>query len=222
MREMAWFRQPSRRARELCRPGRAPIMADLTVEIVGFKWGGFAMARAFCLIVVLFGIPASAFGQSDLSDSQTLHALLTEVRALRQDMLSLMARVQKGQILLSRLQAQQANVNVASDRLNTARGRLTDAQDQQKHSAATIKQLEDALNAEESMPQQKQLRDRLNHSKSELEEWTTREQQQETVVIEAEQQLRSEQDKLTMLETQLDALVRSLENTAHVGSGASN
>jgi hypothetical protein len=82
--------------------------------------------------------------------------------------------------------------------------------------------LEDALNAEESMPQQKQLRDRLNHSKSELEEWTTREQQQETVVIEAEQQLRSEQDKLTMLETQLDALVRSLENTAHVGSGASN
>jgi len=180
------------------------------------------MTRAFWLLVVLFGIPATAIGQSDLSDSQTLHALLTEVRALRQDLLSSMARVQKGQILLSRLQAQQANVNVASDRLNTARGRLTDAQDQQKHSAATIKQLEDALNAEESMPQQKQLRDMLNHSKSELEEWTTREQQQETVVIEAEQQLRSEQDKLTMLETQLDALVRSLENPARVGSGASH
>ena len=173
------------------------------------------MTRAFWLIVVLFGIPATAFGQSDWSDSQTPHALLAEVRALRQDLLSSIARVQKGQILLSRLQAQQANVNAASDRLNTARGRLTDAQDQQKHSVATIKQLEDALNAEESIPQQKQLRDMPNHSKSELEEWTTREQQQETVVIEAEQQLRSEQDKLTRLETQLDALVRSLENPAH-------
>jgi len=40
------------------------------------------MTRAFWLIVVLFGIPGTAFGQSDLSDSQTLHALLTEVRAL--------------------------------------------------------------------------------------------------------------------------------------------
>src|SRR6202521_5954664 len=91
------------------------------VGIVGSKFGGSPMMRSFWLIVVLFGIPATAFGQSDISDSQTLRALLTEVRALGQDLLSSMARVQRGQILLSRLQTQQANVARAGDRLHDAR-----------------------------------------------------------------------------------------------------
>jgi hypothetical protein len=80
--------------------------------------------------------------------------------------------------------------------------------------------LEDSLNAEENLPRQKQLRDMLNHSKSELEDWTAREQQLQTEEIEAEQQLRIEQDKLTQLEAQLDELVRSLGNAAaQVGRG---
>ena len=180
------------------------------------------MMRSFWLIVVLFGIPATAFGQSDISDSQTLRALLTEVRALGQDLLSSMARVQRGQILLSRLQTQQANVARAGDRLHDARGTLSDAQDHQKHASTEIKQLEDTLSAEENLTKQKELRDMLNHSKSELENWAGIEQQCETKEIEAEQQLRTEQDKLTTLETQLDALVRSLGNLADQGGRVPN
>jgi hypothetical protein len=102
------------------------------------------MWRAFWLIVILFGVPAEAFGQADSSDSQALHALLSEVRALHHDLLSSMARVQKSQILVSRVQAQQANVDRASDRFNTARGRLSDIQDRQKRTTTDIKQLEDS------------------------------------------------------------------------------
>ena len=52
----------------------------------------------------------------------------------------------------------------------------------------------------------------LNRLKSELEDWTAKEQQLQTEEIEAEQQLRAEQDKFTMLEAQLDELGRRLGN----------
>jgi DNA repair exonuclease SbcCD ATPase subunit len=175
------------------------------------------MTRAFWLFVVLFGIPATAFGQSDMSDSQTLHALLSEVRVLHQDLLTSMARVQQSQILLSRLQSQEASIVRASDRLNTARGRLSDAQDHIKHTTTEIKRFEDSLSAEENLPGQKGLRDVLNHLKSDHEEWTAKEQQLQTEEIEADQQLRTEQDKLTMLEAQLDELIRSLGSAAAQG-----
>lgn len=171
------------------------------------------MWRAFSFFVLLFGIPAAVFGQTDSSESQTLHALLSEVRGLHQDLLSSMARVQKSQILLSHLQTQQASVVRASDRLNTARGRLSDAQDHKKHATTAIKRLEDALNSEENPTQQKVIRDTLTHSKSELEDWSAKEQHLQTEEIEAEQQLRTEQEKFTILEAQLDELVRSLGNT---------
>ena len=176
------------------------------------------MRRAFFLMLVVFEIPATAFGQADMSDSQTLRALLSEVRVLHQDLLTSMARVQKSQILLSRLQSQEASIVRASDRLNTARGRLSDAQDHIKHTATDIKRFEDSLSTEEgNLPGQKGLRDVLNRLKADHEEWTAKEQQLQTEEIEADQQLRAEQDKLTMLEAQLDELVKSLGIAAAQG-----
>ena len=78
----------------------------------------------------------------------------------------------------------------------------------QRHVATDIKRLEDALSAEENLMQQKQLREVLNHSKSDLEDWTAKDQQLQTEEIQAEQQLQTEQDKFTMLDAQLDELVR--------------
>ena len=170
--------------------------------------------RAFFLTLVVFGIAAATFGQAPSSDAQTLQALLTEVRELRQDLRSSLARIQRGQILLSRLQTQQAAVTRALERLNDARSKLADAQAQQNHSAANIKRLEDALSAEENLAQQKQLRDMISHSKSELEDWVGLAQQRQATEIGTEQELRTERDKLNMLETQLDELVRKLGNTS--------
>jgi chromosome segregation ATPase len=169
------------------------------------------MRQGFWLILMAFGIPALTFGQAASSDSQTLQALLTEVRELRQDLRISLARVQATQMLLSRLQIQQAAVTRASEHLLDARSKLTDAQARQNRVAADIKHLEDSLSAEENLTQQKELRDRINDSKFELEESTTTEQRFQATEIEAAQQLRSEQDKLTMLEGQLDELVRKLD-----------
>jgi hypothetical protein len=41
--------------------------------------------RTYFLVVVVFGMAAATFAQATSPDSQTLKALLTEVRQLRQD-----------------------------------------------------------------------------------------------------------------------------------------
>jgi UDP-N-acetylglucosamine transferase subunit ALG13 len=169
------------------------------------------MKRAFLLMFLAVVMSTATLGQTASSDSQALQALLTEVRELRQDLRISLSHIQSGQILLSRLQTQQVAVTRASEHLGEAWSRLADAQDHQKHVAADLKRLEDMLSSEENLVQQKELRDRINHSKSELEESTDLQQRQANE-IEAEQQLRVEQDKLGMLETQLDELVRRLGN----------
>jgi hypothetical protein len=129
------------------------------------------------------------------------------VRELRQELRISLARTQRAQILPSRLLAQQAAVTRASERLNEARSKLADAQTHQTDVRNNLKRFEDALIDEQNPAKQKELRDRINVSKAELEDATYVEQCQ-TAEIEAEQQLRPEQDKLNALETQLDELVK--------------
>ena len=165
------------------------------------------MRRACFMFLLVIGIQASSFGQAASSDSQTLQALLTEVRELRQELRISLARTQRAQILPSRLLAQQAAVTRASERLNEARSKLADAQTHQKDVRNNLKRIEDALIDEQNPVKQKELRDRINVSKAELEDATYVEQCQ-TTEIDAEQQLRPEQDKLNALETQLDELLK--------------
>jgi len=70
------------------------------------------------------------FGQTTPSESQTLQALLLEVRQLRQDLQTMTIAVQRAQILLYRSQGQEAAVARASQRLDGARERLAAIQDQ--------------------------------------------------------------------------------------------
>jgi chromosome segregation ATPase len=171
------------------------------------------MRRLFLLIPVVFAMCGPAFAQGASSDPQTLQGILTEVRALRQDLRVSLARIQSVQILLSRLQVQQGAVARASEHLEDARSKLSEIQVRQREVAAEAKRLEDALGAEENLQQQKALQDRINHVKSDLEVTGDTEQQRQAAEIQAEQQLRAEQDKLTALETQLDERTRSMGNS---------
>jgi len=170
------------------------------------------MRRVFLSWLVVFGICGTALAQGAPSDPQTLQAILTEVRALRQELRVSLGRVQTSQILLSRLQMQEASVARASEHLNDARSKLSEIQVRQKEVAAEVKRLEDALGADENLSQQKALQDRINHGKSELEVTVNTEQQRQEAQIQAEQQLRAEQDKLNALEAQLDQLMRGMGN----------
>ncbi len=142
-----------------------------------------------------------------------MHAILTEVRAFRQDLRISLTRVQSIQILLSRLQMQQGAVARASEHLNDAHTKLADIQVRQRELAGELKRTKDAMGAEENLQQQKILQERINRAKSDLEVTGDTEQQRQATEIQAEQQLRAEQDKLSALETQLDELVRRMGNS---------
>jgi len=161
----------------------------------------------------VFGICGAAFAQAAPSDAQTLQAILSEVRALRQDLRVSMNRAQTMQILLARFQLQEGAITRASDRLNDARQKLLDTHVHQKELALEVKRLEDALSSAENPQQQTDIQDRVKHVKSDIEVVGNIEQQQQTTEIQAEQELRTEQDKINALETQLDDLTRSMGNS---------
>jgi chromosome segregation ATPase len=168
------------------------------------------MRRAYFLILVVLGITAAGFGQGTSSDSQTLRALLSEVRELRQVLQSSLTRIQSAQILLSRLQIQEMAVTRASQHLDDARSKLAEVQVALKSEGAEIKHFEDYTpNAGESAAQ---VEEALKRAKSDLEASTDLEQQRQATESEAEEQLRTEQDKLNSLEAQLDELVRNMDN----------
>ena len=165
------------------------------------------MRRVYILILVFFGLAAATFGQTS-SDSQTLKALLAEVRELRQALQGSLARIQSAQILLSRLQIQEVAVTRASQHLDEARSKLAEVEVAVKSEEAEIKHFEDeAANAGERAAQ---VEEALNRAKSDLEASTNLEQQRQATAIEAEQQLRTAQDKLNSLENQLDELVKDM------------
>jgi len=172
------------------------------------------MRRTLFCMSALLAISASAFGQAALSDTQTLQALLSEVRALRQELRAALNGTQSMQILLARFQVQEGVVAKASDRLNESRQKVFDTHVHQKELAVEAKRLEDALNGADTPQQQADLQERIKHAKSELEVVANIAQQQQTAEIQAEQQLRDEQDKLAAIENHLDELVRTMGGPA--------
>jgi chromosome segregation ATPase len=158
---------------------------------------------------------AACFGQTTPGDSQTLQALLSEVRQLRQDLQTTTIAGQRAQILIYRLQGQEAAVARASQRLDEAREKLARIQDERKHVATDIKQHEDFMSNTENPPtQRKEVEAVLPRLKTRLESLENEEQQRQTREIEAEQQLRAEEVRLSDLRDQLDRLDKTLENAS--------
>ena len=178
------------------------------------------MRRISLLVLILLGVPAAASAQAASSDSQTLQQLLTEVRELRQDLHASLVRVERAQILLSRLQTQQAAVSRASQRLDDARSKLVDVQNNEKRVASNIARIQDLQTSEQDPARLKELQTMLDQLKRESELFSGEEQQRQAAELDAEQQLRLEQDKLATLESQLDDLVRSLADVGQESSHA--
>src|SRR6266700_3538896 len=101
------------------------------------------MNRLSLFVLGLLLFSAACFGQTTPGDSQTLQALLSEVRQLRQDLQTTTIAAQRAQILIYRLQGQEAAVARASQRLDEAREKLARIQDERKHVATDVKQQEE-------------------------------------------------------------------------------
>src|SRR5258708_29002378 len=87
------------------------------------------MNRSSLLVLSLLLSSTACFGQTTPGDSQTLQALLLEVRQLRQDLQTTTIAGQRAQILIYRLQGQEAAVTRAAQRLDEAREKLARIQD---------------------------------------------------------------------------------------------
>jgi chromosome segregation ATPase len=165
------------------------------------------------LLLGILLISTPAFGQTTPTDSQTLQALLAEVRQLRKDLQATTAAGQRAQILLYRLQVQEAAVARAQLHLDESRAKLTQAQAGRKQQAAHIKRIEDFLSHDENpAADRKELEDRLPQLKAQLESFDAEEPQLQTNVMEAEDQLRAERAKLGELQELLDRLQKTLES----------
>src|SRR5438034_9458233 len=128
------------------------------------------MNRLPLIVLGLLLISPDCFGQSTPGDSQTLQALLSEVRQLRQDLQTTTIAGQRAQILIYRLQGQEAAVARASQRHDDARDKLARIQDERKHVASDVKQTEDFINnTENPATQRKELEDRVRQLKTRLE-----------------------------------------------------
>ncbi len=159
-------------------------------------------------------LASTAFAQTNTTDSETLKALLTEIRLLRHDLQTTTVAAQRAQILVYRAQAQESVVRRMQERVDDTRSKLGQIQFEEKDRAATIKQIEEKKNASETpATEQKQLEDVLLQIKARLDADANKEQEMQAKLIESEEQLRLEQAKLGGLQEQLDRLEKLLEGS---------
>lgn len=172
------------------------------------------MLRPTFLAVSLLLFSPAAFGQSTSTDSHTLQALLAEVRQLRHDLQTTAVAAQRAQILIYRVQAQEAVVVRASQRLEDARSRLAQIADARKHDVAQIKKYEDMKDRVESPQERKQFDDAISELKATMDASVLEEQELQPKETELEEQLRTEQAKLDRFQDDLDRLDKTLENSS--------
>jgi chromosome segregation ATPase len=190
-------------------------LAQTAVSIQSFREA--LMRRWTCFAVTLLFLPAVAVSQSGSSDSQTLQALLAEIRQLRLELRTATVAAQRAQILIYRVQTQQAVVTRLSQRLDNDRSRLTQNQSEQKRLAPAIKHLEDLRDTQsESERKEKQTDEQLTQMKLRLEQLVNEDQESQPRKIELEEELRVEQTKLAQLHDELDRIDKALEQTARV------
>jgi chromosome segregation ATPase len=168
------------------------------------------MHRTWLFAFSFLFVCASGLGQSTAIESQGMQALVAEVRQLRKDLQASNGNALKAQVLLYRLQFQEAAVARASERLNDARGKLADTQRHRTEVAARLKRLEESLdNTETSPADRKEVQLAIADNKIQLENVTADEQQRQAAEMEAADQMRTEQAKLNELEERVGSTGKS-------------
>ena len=145
------------------------------------------MHRPLLLIPSLLLISMPAFGQSGSSDSQTLQALLAEVRQLRHDLQTTTVAAQRAQILIYRVQAQESVVRHMQERVEDARSRLAQVHFEQNNRAASIKQIGEKKGRSETSPtEKKDLEDTLTQIKVRFDADANKEGEIQATITDAE------------------------------------
>src|SRR5882724_2893433 len=117
--------------------------------------GGHCMPRYVFSVLILLLIATAGFGQTTLpTDSQTLQALLAEVRQLRRDLQASNATTERIQIALYRLQQQGQAVARAKENLSDVRKKLAELQSHKSDLTIHIEQMRTAANHSDNPQEQ--------------------------------------------------------------------
>jgi len=146
----------------------------------------------------------------------TLQALLAEVHQLRMDLQATTVTAQRVQILLYRVQLQQAATLRAATHADEVRAKLGEAQRVRAGTAQNLQQSQDQANQlGADSPHAKALQAEVADLKHRVELLQADEQQWQSRDIDAQSQLRAEQSKLSGLQETLDKLDKLLETLAN-------
>jgi chromosome segregation ATPase len=159
----------------------------------------------FALLAIFSILPGVS--QTGQTDSQTLQAILAEMRAIHTDV----RLSETTQILLTELEVQQTAVNRAMQKRDNLRNQLSQSQANQKNMAAEVARFDDSVNAIIDPAQKKELAQNMDRIKSQLVGMKSQEQDTTNVLQDAEAALRMEQDTLAGIQDQLNDVVKKLQ-----------
>jgi chromosome segregation ATPase len=172
------------------------------------------MYRLSFLLLVLPVLSSPAMGQTNSKDSQTLQALLTEVRQLRQDFEATVVVAHKMQVLIYRLQTQNATVTRLSRSVDDAHADVNQLKNERDKLAVDIRQHEDFVNSNlNASGDRKAVEDALPGLKEKLASLDDQLQQAQKEESTAQEQLQPEMAKLNSLEAEFDRLEESFEKS---------
>jgi hypothetical protein len=164
------------------------------------------LKRITLLAVVWLSVSVAGPGQAQETDSQTLHKILAELRAIHEDM-----RVtETTQLLVAELQMQQGVVNRATEKSDDARMRLSQIHLDQQHAAVDADHAQEQLDKSSSADERNALAQDIERQKSNLAALKTAERDQNQTVLDAEQRLQSAKEKLESIESELSAAISRL------------
>jgi chromosome segregation ATPase len=172
------------------------------------------MYRLSFLLLVLPVVSTPAAGQTTSKDSQTLQALLTEVRQLRQDFEGTVVVAHKMQLLIYRLQTQNTTVIRLSRSVDDAHAEVNQLKNERNKLAADIKQHEDFVSSNlNASGDRKAVEDALPGLKEKLASLDDQLLQAQKEESTEQEQLQSGRAKLDSLETEFERLEKSFEKS---------
>ena len=162
----------------------------------------FFLFGAAIQVVPMFAQPGS--------DSQVTQALVSEIRELRQDLLTTAATIQRVQIGMYRLQAEAGLLDKATQRFDQARMVCKQAEAQQKSAQSQIEQVELRKRSSQEASIQGREEQFLVQLQASLGQFGEEASQCQAERLDAENQFRAEQAKMSELQDQLDRLDQAL------------
>jgi|HubBroStandDraft_6_1064221.scaffolds.fasta_scaffold915970_2 chromosome segregation ATPase len=148
-------------------------------------------------------------GQTRDRDSETLHEILAEIRAIHNDMRA----SETTQLLVAELGIQQNVVSRDTESVDSASAKLNDVRRIEKQQTDRLEEAEERLNKTTNAVEQKNLSDEIEAEKSTIIALKSAERDCSTTVQNMEQRLQSAQDKLASIEAELSTAMSRIAPT---------